>query len=237
MRIVCIFSYFLFGDFAPSSTASSSRAVSGSLVWKGWVGLFPVSSPSPPLAPLAQVCLLPPLSCAGLEPPLLLENCFTLPSPPARLCPCCWGALCFVVDTCTFPTHHCKRRGMNLSGGSEPCHLSTQPPLTACFADSACGRGHRRVLGRGPLLLGMVDAVVGPHQPVLCPSSRLVRHPGGTSFPLLLQLCSSSWPLSASTGTTSILSPFLNLLSAAVVAEGANGPGSLGPPPDCAVVL
>lgn len=63
------------------------------------------------------------------------------------------------------------------------------------------------------------------------PEGSLVHHPGWTLFPLCLQLRASSWAFPASTGTTWILSFSLHHLFPAVVAEGANGPGSPEPPP------
>lgn len=200
----------------------SSRAVSGSRVWKGWLGLFPMSSPSIPGTALSAAPSVPFWPAAPTSP----GEWFHFSASSSQTLPLVLGGTVLRGGHMQLPLSPLQEE--ELESASRPCQLAllTRPVEGAtekCLAGGCCSLAWW-VLWEGSISLSCA------------PAFALVHRPGWTLF-LLLQLCSSSWPLSASAGTTSILSRFPNLLPTAVVAEGANGPGSLAPPPSCGSML
>lgn len=115
------------------------------------LGLFPVSSLNPLLAPLSHEHRF--VFCPSVPSwPLLLENCCTAPSPPARLCPWYEGhhapwwipALSLVTTKEEGYVFTCRSRDLTLV--SMPWPPPTPSTLDSLFAVK---EGGRRVLGLG----------------------------------------------------------------------------------------
>lgn len=116
-----------------------------------------------------------------------LSTDFTLPPPPARLCP--WYERNYVPWWTHGPSPAIPAKGGELTLESVPCPLAPST-LDSWPCSLGCGKGGRTVLACGALHSGC-------HRPALGSSS--------SPLPFPPQLC----PSSLSSGTTFFLSPFL----------------------------